>query len=146
MNNNNPILILNPNSKKEIKQTSSQIKSWKLICWAPPQRESTLQKLEYAAYCGAHTVFFSKRRKNSSLCAHHAAAWVRCLQLQLNKTCDSWLIPSRLGGVGLNIISSPGLCTCAPLCKCPPALAEGHSIVALLGRPWGLIRFIFLRG
>jgi hypothetical protein len=31
-------------------------------------------KLEYAAFCGVHTVFFSKTLKNSSLCAHHAAA------------------------------------------------------------------------
>ena len=45
-----------------------------LNCWDPSHEEGALQKLEYAACCSRHTVFFSKRRKNSSLCAHHAAA------------------------------------------------------------------------
>ena len=44
------------------------------IVGALSKRENTIQKLAYAAICGVHTVFFSKRRKNSSLCAHHAAA------------------------------------------------------------------------
>ena len=38
-------------------------------------RGDPLKKLAYAVICGVHTVFFSKRRKNSSLCAHRAAAW-----------------------------------------------------------------------
>jgi len=37
-------------------------------------RWDPLKKLAYAAICRVHTVFFSKRRKNSSLCAHRAAA------------------------------------------------------------------------
>ena len=36
------------------------------------KRNGTLKKLAYAAKCDEHTVFFSKRRKNSSLCARHA--------------------------------------------------------------------------
>ncbi|BBG97404.1 hypothetical protein Prudu_006525 [Prunus dulcis] len=34
----------------------------------------TPQKLAYATNCCGHTVFFSKRRKNSSLCVHRVAA------------------------------------------------------------------------
>jgi len=40
------------------------------------QKAQPFKKLAYAAICGVHTVFFSKRRKNSSLCAHRAAAWI----------------------------------------------------------------------
>ena len=37
---------------------------------------NSLQKLTYATQCNGHTVFFSKRRKNNSLCAHCVAAWL----------------------------------------------------------------------
>ena len=36
---------------------------------------TSLQKWSYATLSSEHTVFFSKRRKNSSLCAHYMAAW-----------------------------------------------------------------------
>ena len=37
------------------------------------QSRAPLQKEAYATLSGAHTVFFSKRRKNSSLCVHRVA-------------------------------------------------------------------------
>ena len=39
-------------------------------------RGNPLQKQAYATVRDEHTVFFSKRRKNSSLCAHHMAALI----------------------------------------------------------------------
>jgi len=41
--------------------------------WAP---WGAIQKKGYAGKCTQRTVFFSKRRKNSSLCAEHPAAWI----------------------------------------------------------------------
>ena len=44
---------------------------WKtLISW------DSLQKYTYATWCSKHTIFFSKRRKNSLLCAHCMTAWI----------------------------------------------------------------------
>ncbi|KAH0980466.1 hypothetical protein GBA52_007643 [Prunus armeniaca] len=50
------------------------IKTWKLHCKSFSVKRNSFKKLAYAANCGEHTVFFSKRRKNSSLCAQRAAA------------------------------------------------------------------------
>ncbi|KAG0559315.1 hypothetical protein KC19_10G095900 [Ceratodon purpureus] len=42
------------------------------VGWAP---RGAIQKLGYAGVCTQRTVFFSKRRKNSSLCAEHPAVY-----------------------------------------------------------------------
>jgi len=47
---------------------------WARIVRGLPRRKRTLQKQAYAEIYGENTVFFSKRRKNSSLCSHRAAA------------------------------------------------------------------------
>lgn len=49
--------------------------TWNFNIGASPHWEKRLQKLAYAAVCGGHTVLFSKRRKNSSPCAHRTAPW-----------------------------------------------------------------------
>ena len=67
--------------------------------------EIPLQKLAYATICGVHTVFFSKRRKNSSLCAHRVAAWIEnemtchfnnCYLTQLSCVCSIWDASTRI--------------------------------------------------
>ena len=62
--------LQNATSTHHKEKTKPYLKSNLEICFVG----RLLQKLEYAANCGVHTVFFSKRRKNSWLCAHHAAA------------------------------------------------------------------------
>jgi len=46
-----------------------------LVIMQIPQCWELFQNLAYAAISDVHTVFFSKRQKNSSLCAHHTAPW-----------------------------------------------------------------------
>jgi len=100
-----------------------------------------VQKLGYAAKCGLRTVFFSKRRKNSSLCADHAAPEGTLFQPGIytarmgffwqwlwDKTTSSW----HTGGVTRQT---------SPIASLSLCVSHIHSVV-----PWWLLSFGWVSG
>ena len=66
------------NINKKLKLIKCFMSDWLKLttncCWAH-SRAGPSKNRRMPLKHGEHTVFFSKRRKNSSLCAHHMAAW-----------------------------------------------------------------------
>ncbi|KAK8497402.1 hypothetical protein V6N12_018897 [Hibiscus sabdariffa] len=77
---------------------------------------TTLQKLAYVASSGEHTGFFSKRRKNSSLCAHHTAP-------------DHSVITFEIGGKSQGPIRSA---SSDIFCKLRGEISSNHSFTSKL--------------
>ena len=88
-------LVWASSSRKIMKQF------WTKTCVDLPKK--ALQKLAYATISGDHTVFFSKRRKNSSLCGHRVAAWLESSAAPSFNSSSKWQYPLTLVDVGLRL-------------------------------------------
>lgn len=66
-----------------------------------PQLRELFQKLTYAANSDANTVFFSKKRKNISLCHHHTAPLEKHRLNSIQFICKQLSLVHALNDVGL---------------------------------------------